>query len=115
MKQPLTPSLQLSVSHVADIADRLSYCAATDFFNVPKEAYQWQNDLDWIASAVCLEDLKDAPAKLDAVARSFRKAFPARSLGHEDAAALNNIAVKISESLPPVYAAWPNLPPFRSI
>ena len=110
MKQPLPQSVAAAVNTVADIADRLSYAAAIDFFNVPKEAYQWQNDLDWIASALSLEELTEAPDKLNAVARSFRSVFPARSLGHDDAAALNNAACIIAEHLPPIYAAWPNLP-----
>jgi hypothetical protein len=69
------------------------------------------DNLDNVASALTWADLEHAPAMLNAAARAFRQTFPSDSLGWEDAAALNNIAVLIADKAPPVFPAWPNLPP----
>jgi hypothetical protein len=113
MKTPLPFLIQSHLAEVAGIADGL---AATEC-QVSGERLRGLNvaavlnNLDEVASALTWSDLENAPAMLNAAARAFRKTFPADSVGWEDAAALNNIAVLIAENAPPVFAVWPNLPP----
>ena len=113
MKQPLPPSIVAALNDVANIADALA--ATLCHFSGDKikdmSVTDCLDNLDSVASALTWKDLEHAPAMLNAVARAYRRGFPSDSLGWEDAARLNNIAVLIADNAPPFFAAWPNLPP----
>jgi len=55
------------------------------------------DNLDHVASAVCLSELENAPAMLNGAARAFRQTFPADSLAWEDAGRLQSIAYMIEQ------------------
>ncbi len=113
MKTPLPPIIQSHLAEVAAIADGLAATAC----QVESGKLRGINvtavldDLDYVAGCLTWKELEHAPAMLAAAARAFRQAFPFDSLGWEDAAALNNIAVLIADKAPPIHPAWPNLPP----
>jgi hypothetical protein len=112
MKQPLPPSISAALADVANMADQLAatFCDYPAKGLMPAETAACLDNLDSVASALTWKELEHAPAMLNAVARAYRQSFPADSLGWEDAARLNNIAVLIAENAPPAFAAWPNLP-----
>jgi len=99
MKTPLPAEIQSALNQVENVADLLA-STAIDF---PAAKFGGMNvasvidDLDDVSSAVSWAELENAPAKLNAAARSFRQIFPADSLGWEDAARLNNIAALIEQ------------------
>ena len=98
MKQPLPPSVRAALSQVADIADKLAETFCVSSLN-SAELTACLDNLDDVASADCLADLADAPAKLNAAARAFRQTFPSDSLGWDDAGTLQTIAALIAAAL----------------
>jgi len=97
MKTPLSPALISALAEVAAIADGLAETAC-DF---PAAKFGGMNvagvldNLDHVASAVCLSDLADAPAMLNGAARAFRQTFPGLSIGFAEAGRLQSIAYMI--------------------
>lgn len=104
MKQPLPPSIVAALNEVEEMADALAACACDRPAGnlLPAETAACIDNLDSVASALTWQDLAQAPAMLNAVARAFRQTFPADSLGWEDAGRLQTIAALI--------AHWQTLP-----
>jgi hypothetical protein len=113
MKTTLPAEIQFALAAVERIADGLAAtaCETPSSKLAGMDVTGILNNLDEVAAALTWADLEDAPAMLMGAARAFRQTFPSDSLGWEDAAALNNIAVLIADKAPPVFPAWPNLPP----
>lgn len=119
MKQPLPPSIAAALSEVAEMADQLAatFCEKSHSVTTAAGGHDYHmltaclDNLDSVASALTWRELENAPAMLNAVARAYRQSFPSDSLGWEDAARLNNIALLIAENAPPLCRAWPNMPP----
>ena len=104
MKQNLPPSLTAALAEVADMADKLAATVCHFSGDKVKDmcVTACLDNLDAVASALTWQDLEQAPAMLNAVARAYRQTFPADSLGWEDAGRLQTIAADI--------AAWQSLP-----
>lgn len=110
MKNPaaLPPEIIAALSKVEDIADSLAStfcissmsCETKDGQHDPHMIASCLDNLDEVASATTFDELKNAPAMLNAVARAFRQTFPSDSLGWDDAATLTNVACLINEELP---------------
>lgn len=104
----LTPEIILALSKVEDIADSLAstFCISSMTCETKHGEHDAHmiaaclNNLDEVASATSLDQLRNAPAMLNSVARAFRQTFPSDSLGWDDAATLTEVACLIAEELP---------------
>lgn len=100
MKTPLPPSLQSALAEVATIADNLAMSFDADGMTeshgpVDMNVSGILDNLDHVAAALCLADLENAPAMLNAAARAFRQTFPGLSEGYAAAGRLQTIAYQI--------------------
>ena len=100
MKQPLPPVIKSALADVERIADDLAATVchfSGDKINGMNVAACLDN-LDQAAAALTWQELEQAPAMLNAVARAFRIGFPSDSLGWEDAGRLQTIAYAIEQA-----------------
>lgn len=97
MKQTLPDQIKSKLAEVERIADGLAATAC--LASMPSGYTATQDNLDNAAAALTVAELEDVPAMLNSAARYFREAFPADSLGWEEAGRLQTIASDIAAFL----------------
>jgi len=100
MNPQLNPAIKAALAEVADIADRLAMTFDENGMTASHGPVDMNvpcvlDNLDEVASALTLAELKNAPAMLNAAARAFRQTFNGFSEGFAAAGRLQTIAYQI--------------------